>query len=103
MEQATEVIINTILVSCGSALFALICFLIKKVYSQIQTYDKVLKGLSHDAFFRCCRELDPKIDLSEEEVENLNLLYEGYNSLGLNGTGEKLYKQIIAKSVRVSV
>lgn len=101
MSYVTTIILNAILASCGSALFAGICIWVKGLYKKSKVYDKALKALAHDAFFRYCRYLDPKEYLLEDEVENLNFLYEGYHSLGLNNTGDKLYNQIIAKPVRV--
>ena len=102
MTHATVIILNSILVACGSALFAFICALIKGVYTKSKTYDFALKALAHDAFFRYCRYLNPSKKLSEDEVENLNFLYKAYHSLGLNGTGDKLYNQIIAKPVEIN-
>lgn len=102
MPEVTTIILNSILGACGSALFAGICFWVKGLYKKSKSYDRTLKALAHDAFFRYCRYLDPKENLSETEVENLNFLYDGYHSLGLNGTGDKLYNQIIAKPVKVN-
>lgn len=102
MTGATLIIYNSILAACGSALFAGICFWIKALYKKNKVYDFALKALAHDAFFRYCRYLNPCEDLAEDEVENLNFLYKAYKSLGLNGTGDKLYAQIIAKPVKVN-
>jgi capsule polysaccharide export protein KpsC/LpsZ len=102
MTGATVVIINSILAACGSALFAGLCVWIKRIYAQSKAYDFALKALAHDAFFRYCRYLLPSDELAEDEVENLNFLYKAYHSLGLNGTGDKFYNQIIAKPVKVN-
>lgn len=100
MESATMVIINSILSACGAAIFAGLCVWVKGMYKKSKSYDKAIKALSHDAFFRSCRLLLPCESITEEELENLNFLYDGYHSLGLNSTGDKLYQQIIAKPVR---
>lgn len=102
MSHATEIILNAILTACGSAIFAGICVWVRGLYKKSKIYDKALRALMHNAFYKCCRELDPKEEITEDELENLNYLYESYNALGLNGTGEKLYKQIVAKPVRVN-
>ena len=102
MTGVTLVIFNSILAACGSALFAGICVWIKGLYKKDRVYDEALKALAHDAFFRYCRYLYPCDELSEYKVENLNFLYKAYHSLGLNGTGDKLYNQIIAKPVKVN-
>ena len=103
MTHATELILNAILTACGSAIFAGLCVWVRGLYKKSKTYDKAIKALTHNAFYQCCRELDPKPDISEDELENLNLLYDSYHSLGLNGTGEKLYNQVVAKPIRVNI
>ena len=99
MSEVTSIIVNSILTACGGALFTGLCVWIRGLYVKSKNYDKALKALSHDAFFRYCRYLLPRETLSEDEVENLNYLYEGYHSLGLNSTGDKLYQQVISKPV----
>ena len=99
MGNMTEIIINSILAACGAAIFTGICVWVKGLYTKSKNYDKALKALSHDAFFRYCRHLHNHETLTESELENINFLYEGYHSLGLNSTGDKLYQQIIAKPV----
>lgn len=100
MTEATTIIINSILSACGAAIFAGVCVWVKGLYKKSKNYDKALKALAHDAYFRYCRYLLPEESLNESEVENLNYLYESYHSLGLNSTGDKLYEQIIAKPVK---
>lgn len=100
MTEATMIIINSILSACGAAIFAGICVWVKGLYRKSKCYDKAVKALAHDAFFRYCRELLPKETLTEDEVENLNFLYDGYHSLGLNSTGDKLYQEIIKKPLK---
>ena len=101
MESATIIIINSILSACGAAVFTGICVWVKGLYKKSKSYDKAIKALSHDAFFRYCRYLLPAESITKEELENLNYLYDGYHSLGLNSTGDKLHKQIVDKPVRV--
>lgn len=100
MTEATTIIINSILSACGAAIFAGICVWVKGLYKKSKTYDKAVKALAHDAYFRYCRYLLPKETLAEEEVENINYLYESYHALGLNSTGDKLYQEIIKKPVK---
>ncbi len=100
MTYVTEVIINSILSACGAAIFTGICIWVKGLYKKSKNYDQTLKALAHDAFFRYCRYLLPAESLTESELENLNFLYNGYHSLGLNSTGDKMYNQIIAKPIR---
>ena len=99
MADLTMIIINSILGACGTAIFAGICVWVKGLYKKSKTYDKAVKALAHDAYFRYCRYLLPEKTLTEEEVENINYLYESYHALGLNSTGDKLYQEIIKKPV----
>ena len=100
MTEATTIIINAILSACGAAIFAGIFVWVKGLYRKSKNYDKAVKALAHDAFFRYCRYLLPEDTLTEDEVENLNFLYDGYHSLGLNSTGDKLYQEIIKKPLK---
>ena len=100
MTEATTIIVNSILSACGAAIFTGICVWVKGLYKKSKSYDKALKALAHDAYFRYCRYLLPEDTLTEDEVENISFLYEGYHSLGLNSTGDKLYQEIMKKPVK---
>ncbi len=100
MAHATEIILNAVFSACGAAIFAGLCVWIKGLYRKSKSYDDTLKALATDAYFRYCRYLLPEDSLTESELENINLLYKSYHSLGLNSTGDKMYNQIIAKPIR---
>ncbi len=102
MTAATMIIINSILGAIGTAIFAGVCVWVKGLYIKSKDYDKALKALAHDAFFRCCHYLMPKETLTDDEVENINYLYDSYHSLGLNSTGDKLYNEIMKKPVKIA-
>jgi len=38
--------------------------------------------------------------MTEDELENLNYLHDAYTSLGLNGTGEELYRRCLEKPIQ---
>lgn len=99
MTEATTIILNSILGAVGTAIFAGVCVWVKGLWQKSKNYDKAVKALAHDAYFRYCRYLLPEETLTEEEVENINYLYDSYHSLGLNSTGDKLYQQIMSKPV----
>ena len=99
MTEATAIILNSILGAIGTAIFAGVCVWVKSLWQKSKTYDKAVKALAHDAYFRYCRYLLQEETLTQEEVENINYLYESYHALGLNSTGDKLYQQIISKPV----
>lgn len=100
MTEATTIIVNSILSACGAAIFTGICVWVRGLYKKSKNYDKALKALAHDAYFRYCRYLLPAETLTEDEVENINFLYDGYHSLGLNSTGDKMYQEIMKKPVK---
>ena len=79
-----------------------IVLLIKALFRLIKSYTTAIKALSHDAFFRYCRYLDGQDELTESEHENLEHLYNGYHSLGLNGSGDKLYNQVCKKPIKAN-
>lgn len=100
MTELTSIILNSILSACGAAIFAGICVWVKGLYKKSKNYDKAVKALAHDAYFRYCRYLLQEETLTEDEVENINYLYDSYHSLGLNSTGDKLYQEIIKKPLK---
>ena len=100
--------VNACITAIGATSVALALSLMKKLRAErkkkaeisADEYDilkKAVKALTHDALHRYCRYLLPKDELTEDEVENLNFLYRSYESLGLNGTGKKLYEQVMEK------
>lgn len=103
MTEVTTIIINAILTACGGAIFTGLCVWVKGLYKKSKTYDKAVKALAHDAYFRYCRYLLPEETLTAEEVENINYLYDSYHALGLNSTGDKLYNEIIKKPVKSKI
>lgn len=64
---------------------------------RLKSLQNVIKALSHDALFSRCEQLIGKGDITTDDLENLNLLYEAYHGLGMNGAGEELYNR--AKSL----
>ena len=100
MNEVTQTILNAILTATGGAIFAGVCVWVKGLWNKSKNYDKAVKALAHDAYFRYCRYLLPEEFLTQEEVENMNYLYDSYHSLGLNSTGDKLYQEIMAKPVK---
>lgn len=97
----TENIFNSLLAACGGGLLTLIVLLIKIVYQKFRNDALTLKALAHDSFFRYCRYLLAEDSVSEHELENLNYLYNGYKAQGLNGTGDKLFRAVMDKPMKV--
>ncbi len=64
---------------------------------KLSSLQKVIKALSHDALFSRCEQLISRGSITSDDLENLNMLYEAYHDLGMNGAGEELYNR--AKSL----
>ena len=98
-----DTIIKAFLTACGAGLLTLIVFLIKWTIKKMSADDLTMKAVAHDAYFRQCRYLLAKDEITEEELENHNCLYKAYKSQGLNGTGDRLNELVLEKKVLVSV
>lgn len=82
-------VISSVLSALGGAIFMALIGAGKRFLAG----RKALKALAHDSLFRYCRYLLDQGNINESELENLNYLFDGYHSLGLNGTGEELYNR----------
>lgn len=60
---------------------------------RLRALTKVIKALSHDALFSRCEVLILKGSISTDELENLDMLYDAYKGLGMNGAGKELYNR----------
>lgn len=60
-----------------------------------------LDSLSHDAFFKDCKELLRKDELTRGDLENHDYLYKTYHARGLNGTGDRLHQLVLEKPVQM--
>lgn len=70
---------------------------------RITSLQKVIKALSHDALFTRCEWLIAKGSITSDDLENLNMLYEAYHDLGMNGAGEELYNRAKGLPLRKSI
>lgn len=76
-----------------SALVGGLLVWVKVKWNSNKEKDKALKGVTHDAFYRACREVKSQGYRTLESSDNLEHLHESYVALGMNGTGEALYQQ----------
>lgn len=103
----TEIIVTLVVAILGSsALATLVQVLIQRHYAKKDKEERddevvlfAMKALAHNAFFRDCRRLLPRNEITEEELENHNVLYKAYHSLGLNSTGDRMHELILDKPV----
>ena len=99
MIAVIDLIMKTIITAFAGAFAGAVIVWIKSTLKKEKVYDQALKALAHDSFHRQCRELLAQETITEDELENLNYLYESYKALGLNGTGEELYKRCLQKEI----
>ncbi|MBE6046138.1 MAG: hypothetical protein E7221_05485 [Clostridiales bacterium] len=95
-----ELILKAIITSAAGAFVGAVIVWIKGMLKKQQEFEAALKALAHDSFYRQCRYLLGQDTISESELENLNYLHDAYTSLGLNGTGEELYKRCLEKKIK---
>lgn len=60
---------------------------------RLKSLTKVIKAISHDALFTRCENLIIKGSITTDELENLDMLYDAYKGLGMNGAGAELYNR----------
>lgn len=109
--STTEIIVAIVVAILGSSgLATVIQILVTRHYAKkdkktedTEAIRKAVEALAHDAYYRHTRHLLTKLEITEEELENHNYLYNAYHSLGLNSTGDQMHKQVLAKSVIPSV
>ncbi|OFI46767.1 hypothetical protein BG262_02920 [Floricoccus penangensis] len=75
----------------------------KWVISQIKALKSKFKNLEyanvailHDKIYSRCNEALRDGWISVDDLENLEYLWKGYKNLGGNGTGETIYKKVLA-------
>lgn len=86
-------IITSILSAVGGGIVGAALALIKALWKRQKSYDLAIKATTHDAYFRQCRAVIHRDEITEDELENLEYLYKAYHSLGLNGMGDNLYQR----------
>lgn len=84
-----QIVVTAMLGACGGAIFTWIGIGARKLAS----VTKVIKALSHDALFNRCEALILKGSISKSELENLDMLWDAYSGLGMNGAGSELYNR----------
>ena len=99
MAEILDVIMKSIITAFAGAFAGALIVWIKATLKKEKVYDQALKALAHDSFHRQCRQLLAQESITEDELENLNYLYESYKALGLNGTGEELYRRCLGKEI----
>ena len=99
MTEIMDLIIRAIITAFAGTFAGAVFFWVKDAHKKEKLFEAAVKALAHDSFHRQCRELLGQESITEDELENLNYLYGAYKSLGLNGTGEELYKRCLGKPI----
>lgn len=99
----TQIIVNAFLSAIGAGILTLIVLFIKWMIRKMRADRKTIEAIAHDAYFRHCRYLLTKDEITEEELENHNYLYQAYKAQGLNSTGDKFNELVLEKKVLVNV
>jgi len=94
-----DLVLKTIITSAAGAFVGAVIVWIKGMLKKQKEFESALKALAHDSFYRQCRALLTQESMTEDELENLNYLHDAYTSLGLNGTGEELYRRCLEKPI----
>ena len=100
MSEIMDMIVKAIITAAAGAFVGAVILWVKRILKKMKVYDDALKALAHDCFYRQCRYLLQQDSISEDELENLNYLHDAYTALGMNGTGEELYKRCIRKELK---
>ena len=99
MVEMIELVFRTIITAFAGAFAGAVIIWVKDARKKEKVFDAAVKALAHDSFHRQCRELLAQDSITEDDLENLNYLHDAYKSLGLNGTGEELYKRCLQKPI----
>ena len=103
----TEIIVTLVVAIIGSSgVGTVISIIVNRHYQKkdekqedLTILMEAVAAVTHDSYFRHCRFLLPKNPITEDEMENHNYLYKAYNSLEMNGMGDKMHEMIMEKKV----
>lgn len=95
----TDIIVNSFLGACGAGILTILVLLIKWIWKKIHADTLAIRALMHNAFSQNCQELLLRDELTEDDLENHDLLWQAYKAQGLNGTGAKLHDEILHKKI----
>ena len=100
MSEIVDLIVKAVITAASGAFVGAVILWVKNTLRKMKVYDDALRALAHDSFYRQCRYLLQQDGISEDELENLNYLHDAYTALGMNGTGEELYRRCVEKEIR---
>lgn len=93
--------INSLISAAIGALISAIVVGVKGLGAKRKAEAFALNALTRDAYFRDCRYVLEKDELTPAEFENVEQLRVAYKGLGMNGTGDWLWEQVKAKHPKI--
>lgn len=108
--STTEIIVTLIVAIIGSSgLATAIQILVTRHFQKKDKKEEdyaiikeALEALAHDAYFRHCRYILMKDEVTEDDLDNHKYLWKAYHGLGLNGTGERMHQLVLEKPVKAN-
>ena len=98
-----DIVISGVLTSLAGAGVGAALVWFKNYKSKEKVIHEAVKALSHDSFYRQCRNILQQDSMTQDELENLNYLHDAYKALGMNGTGEELYIRCLERRMEGEV
>lgn len=94
-------ITTAILSAVGGSLVTIIIAIVTGLFTFIKGCIKATKATTHHYLFKECGRLLRVGSATEDELENLDELYEAYHALGMNGIGTELYTRCKALPIKL--
>lgn len=88
-----DTILTAILSALGGGIVTLAICTFTGFFKWLKAIVLAVKAVTHDALFKQCRYIQEKEQITENELDNLEHLYNAYHGLGMNGTGETMYNR----------
>ena len=80
--------------------FSILTGAIAALYKKFRAVKRGQIAILHNALFKECKFYLAQGSISTDALDNIIILYEAYHALGGNGTGTKLYKDVLALPVK---
>lgn len=100
----TAVEFNGILMGLGLGgtvgVLSVVIRMIVKIKVRFMLIENSNLALLHNEIYKECHRLIIQKSVTIDDLNNLEHLWDGYHGLGGNGTGERLYKEVLALPIR---
>lgn len=93
MDYFLQIVVQNSLSVITTMLTTAIAALVTSILRKYKAMEKSLLAVNHDRLYQACNFYILTNQITTEELKNLEYLYEGYASLGGNGTGKLLYEK----------